>query len=318
MDTVASLPTRAERQVRLMGTTAHVVLVGDASPPVSEVVGQLEHLEAAWSRFRQDSELSRLNRGASHPTLVSHPTALLLERSVWAWEQTAGLFDPTVLPSLLAAGYDRDFEDLASAAPVPGSTEPAPGCGGVEVDPRNDLVRLPAGVMVDPGGIGKGLAADLAATAAVDRGADAALVSVGGDLRVAGRAPTEGWEIELDHHVTAPARVNLVDGAVATSTTLRRRWATADGTAHHVIDPRTGRPSNGDLVACSVVAAEAWWAEALATALLVGWGDPARDPSLADLLVDLLGGAGALLTHADGRQRAVGPLADAFSPGRSQ
>ena len=280
----------------MMGTTAHVVLLGGDAPPIDRVIAQLDSYESAWSRFRPDAELTRLGAGNGAPTVVSHPTAMLIERAVWAWRRTGGRFDPTVLHAVCAAGYDRSFSeelppdapgtpaaDAAAAAMSPvgfrptaaGSIDvPVPGCDGIDVDPLVDLVRLPVGVAIDPGGIGKGLAADLAATAAVDGGADGAMVSIGGDLRVAGAAPPEGWEVELDHHIAPVARINLHSGALATSSTLRRRWRTATGTAHHVIDPRTGRSTGGPLVACSVVAGEAWWAEALATALLVGWGDP--------------------------------------------
>lgn len=297
---------------RAMGTVGHVVLLGAGAPPIDEVVGRVEELEAAWSRFRPGAELSRLGAGDGRPALVSHPTAMLLQRCVWAWRRTGGRFDPTVLHAIRAAGYDRDFEDLPELVTLE-AAEPPPGCVGIEVDASIDLVRLPAGVGIDPGGLGKGLAADLVATAAVELGAAGAMVSLGGDLRVAGSPPAEGWEVALDHHIAPVARVNLLDAAVATSSTLRRRWATPQGPAHHVIDPRTGRPSTGPLVACSVLAAEAWWAEALATTLLVGWGEPGSEPEL----LDLLEGAGALLTFVDGSQRAVGPLAEAFSPGRN-
>ncbi len=316
-------PCRAAVDVSVMGTVARVVLVGAGAPPVDGVVAELERLERMWSRFRADSELGRLNAGDGHPTLVSHPTAMLLERAVWAWRRSGGRFDPTVHDAIRAAGYDRTFDELDhldDPSPVvparstsPAAGTPAIGCDDVEVDTRLDLVRLPTGVHIDPGAIGKGLAADLVATAAVEQGADAALVSLGGDLRVAGEPPPEGWEVELDHHLTEPARVNLLDGAVATSSTLRRRWRTAGGPAHHVIDPRTGRPSTGPVVACSVLAAEAWWAEAVATTLLVGWGEPAVEEELVGLLDD----AGALLTFADGDQQVVGPLADSFSPGKA-
>ncbi|MFN7151620.1 MAG: FAD:protein FMN transferase [Microthrixaceae bacterium] len=321
-EVVDRFPHQVTVDVSVMGTVARVVLVGADAPPLEDVVAELERLERMWSRFRDDSELGRLNAGDGHPTLVSHPTTMLLERAVWAWRRSGGRFDPTVLDAVRAAGYDRTFRELAdrsidvvappSAVSPPVGT-PAPGCGDIEVDTRLDLVRLPIGVRIDPGAIGKGLAADLVATAAVEQGADAALVSLGGDLRVAGEPPSEGWEIELDHHLTEPARVNLLDGAIATSSTLRRRWRTADGPAHHVIDPRTGRPSTGPVVACSVLAAEAWWAEAVATSLLVGWGEPDVEEELVGLLDD----AGALLTFADGHQQVVGPLADSFSPGKA-
>lgn len=315
----------SEVQAPMMGTTTHVVLLGEDAPPTDQVIAQLDSYESAWSRFRPGAELTRLGADNGSPTVVSHPTAMLIERAVWAWRRTGGRFDPTVLQAVRDAGYDRTFAELdpptespkvplvvSGDLPVASDSDTAtPGCDGIEVDPRVDLVRLPSGVGIDPGGIGKGLAADLAATSAVDLGATGAMVSIGGDLRVGGEPPAEGWEIELDHHVVAPARINLVDGAIATSTTLRRRWATPHGVAHHVIDPRTGRPSSGALVAVSVVAGEAWWAEALATALLVDWVDPGAEPEL----LELLEAAGALLTFADGAQRAVGAFATSFSFG---
>ena len=315
----------------LMGTTAHVVLTGSAAPDETWVLDRLRRLEATWSRFRDDSELSRLNDAAGAPCVVGAETVDLVERARWAWRRTGGLFDPTVLDAVCAAGYDRSFDELAArtdpadptmpadrTASPSGSADatPTPGAGGITVDRATGLLQLPVGVRLDPGGIGKGLAADLCATAAVDAGAEGALVSVGGDLRVAGEPPAQGWEIELDHHVVAPARVNLRHGALATSSTLRRRWSTRHGSAHHVIDPRTGRPSESQVVACTVLASQAWWAEALATALLVSGGPDAPvagaergSPDWAALLAD----TGALLTHADGTRRAVGAHADSFS-----
>jgi thiamine biosynthesis lipoprotein len=291
-----------------MGTTAHVVVEGAGRDLVADAVEQLATLEARWSRFRADSELSRLNASGGRPTVVHPHTTMLIERSVWSWLRTAGRFDPTVLDALESAGYTTAFDDLPDCSPAP-SGRPAPGCDGIEVDRSLDMIRLPRGVRLDPGGIGKGLAADLVACALVDHGAAGALVSVGGDLRVAGRPPVGGWELEVDHHLAPPARLNLRVGALATSSVLRRRWATDAGVAHHVIDPRTGRPTDTTIVACSVVAGEAWWAEALATAVLVDGAD-SLSPDLASLLDQH---AGALLTSADGSQRTVGALADSFS-----
>lgn len=312
----------------LMGTTAHVVLTGPSAPDEAWVLDRLRRLEVQWSRFRADSEISRLNAAAGAPCVVGPETLDLIERARWAWHRTDGLFDPTVLDAVRAAGYDRSFDDLPRTVVAdqrgtgPAEAAPTPGAGGITVDAAIGLVQLADGVRLDPGGIGKGLAADLCATAAVDAGAEGALVSVGGDLRVAGEPPEEGWEIELDHHVAAPARVNLRHGAVATSSTLRRRWQTRRGSAHHVIDPRTGRPSESAVAACTVVAGEAWWAEALATALVVSGGPgvasgnrgaPGRGaPDWEALLAD----TGALLTFADGTSRTVGAHASAFSTTR--
>jgi thiamine biosynthesis lipoprotein len=318
---MSSSPTGAEIRCRVMGTTAHVLLHGTDLDAAEAVSARLHDLERRWSRFRDESELSRLNGAAGRPSVVGVETADLIERSVWAWRRTGGLFDPTVLAAVRAAGYDRSFDELAGRTTIaarPGL--PAPGAAAITVDRATGLVELPSGVGLDPGGIGKGLAADLCATAAVDAGADAALVSVGGDLRVAGTPPEHGWEVEIDHHVVAPARLNLHQGALATSSTLRRRWSTDSGTAHHVIDPRTGRPTDGPVVAVSVVAGQAWWAEALATALLVAGGPegPGVDGAEIDW-PDLLADTGALLTHAEGTQRVVGALADSFAlPGRTR
>lgn len=189
--------------------------------------------------------------------------------------------------------------------------QPAPGLGDALLDRSSRLVWLPPGIRIDPGGLGKGLAADLAAVEAVRDGAEdyGVLVSVGGDLRVAGAAPPEGWEVEIDHQLGVTTRVNLRAGAVATSSVLRRRWNGPDGPRHHVVDPRTGQPSDGPAVAVSVVAAEGWWAEVLATVVLLdATGDAAGVPE------DLLAGAGAFLSLADGTVRALGPLATSFGP----
>jgi thiamine biosynthesis lipoprotein len=288
------------------------------------VLDDIKGLEARWSRFRTDSELSRLNAHRGRATIVSAVTSQLLQRAVWAWRATAGRFDPTVLDAVIGAGYDRSFEMIdrevsgfnAGLSARPPSIDnmglhqrATPGCEDVLIDPQTNLVILPPDVGIDPGGIGKGLAADLTATNAVASGATAALVSLGGDLRVAGTPPGEGWEVEVDHHLVEPARINLRAGALATSSVLRRRWETPDGRSHHIIDPRTGSPSNGDAVAVSVVAGEAWWAEALATTILVGF----RDDGFTLELDDLLGPAGALVTLSDRSQHTFGSAGHAFS-----
>jgi thiamine biosynthesis lipoprotein len=171
------------------------------------------------------------------------------------------------------------------------------------VVPGTGVVSLPPGAVVDPGAIGKGLAADLVSAELVADGAAGALVSVGGDLRVAGRAPAGGWIVALDHDGSEPiGSVALVAGGVATSSILRRRWWTPAGRVHHVIDPRTGRPTSGAAIACTVVAGEAWWAEALATAVIVAW-EESDGPEVA---MELLGDAAALVTTATGDVVRIG------------
>jgi thiamine biosynthesis lipoprotein len=313
-----TLERSAQLTTRLMGTDVQVVTVGDGPGP-GTIVEQLAALEARWTRFDPTSELSRIGALAGRPAVVSAETAQLVRCCHLAWQRTGGRFDPTVLGALEALGYDRDYAEVVHAPVRPSrasTTGPAPGLAGTVADPATGLVQLRPGVRIDPGGVGKGLAADLVAGDAVEmaraNGSQryGVLVSVGGDLRVAGTAPDEGWEIEIDHEIGPAAHVNLQQGAVATSSVLRRRWSGPHGACHHVLDPSTGRPVEGPLVGVSVLTAEAWWAEVLATVLLV---DPAVAETLSAAGVHhLLDGAGALLTFEDGLQATVGPLADAF------
>ena len=301
----------------LMGTDVRVVVTGGV-PSAELVLDRIAQLERRWSRFDPGTELSFVGRAGGRPVVVSTETAELVARSAYAWERTDGLFDPTVADALVAAGYDRDFDELVTdelvtAAPTAGAgpaPDPAPGMSGVLVDVSTGMVRFPPQVRVDPGGIGKGLAADIAAAESLGAGARGVLVSVGGDLRADGEVPDGGWEIEVDHLVGPPMRLNLHTGAVATSSVLRRRWGAGSGRAHHVIDPRTGRPSDGPAVSVSVLASEAWWAEAVATALLVGFGDPDH----REFLAGLVGDGGAVVTTRDGTRHHLGPQGGAFVP----
>src|SRR5439155_18637591 len=140
--------------------------------------------EAKWSRFRATSELCRLNDAAGAPVVVSPDTFALIARAVDAWRDTGGRYDPTVLAALEAAGYDRDFDAVArTGAPATGERAPAPGCAEVEFDPMVSAVRLPHGVALDLGGIGKGAAADAVSAELFDAalpGVRGVLVNLGG------------------------------------------------------------------------------------------------------------------------------------------
>lgn len=299
-----------EIRFRAMGTHCHV-LVDAPDAAVDELLElsrlRVELLEQSWSRFRPDSELSRLNGRSRHgPVSVSADLLTLVDHMRAAWRATDGLFDPTVLTAVRAAGYDADFstiDDRPAASWQDIALVAVPGMAGVVVDLDASTVRLPPGVGLDPGAIGKGLAADLIATELRAAGATGALVNLGGDLSVAGTTH-EPWAIDVEDERRAagdPSRIlqtiRLADGAdrfgIATSTTLKRRWA--QGRRHHVIDPRTGRPSVGGPAQVTVIAATAAQAEALATAALLM---PAERSSawLAERGAD-----GIVLTHDSAR-----------------
>ena len=215
-----------------MGTRAHVIVTAP-DLELAELLGRaaitrLHTLEAKWSRFRPDSEISALNRADGASVVVSSETVELVARSVEAWHRTDGAFDPTVLPSLVAAGYDRDFGSLGADDDGSGRrarSGPAPGCGGIVIDGAR--VTLPAGVALDGGGIGKGLAADTVVDLVMSAGATGACVNVGGDLRVAGTAPgSDPWSVTVEHPLGGPTlgTIDLHDEALVSSWRTRRTW----------------------------------------------------------------------------------------------
>jgi thiamine biosynthesis lipoprotein len=279
-------PTTAEATFRAMGSDAHLIVVGaDAEALLTTASDRIDDLERRWSRFLPDSEISRANRNAGRSVVVSPETVELVRRAVEAWRLTGAAFDPLVLPDVVAAGYDRSFDEIVERGPTAPAPRAVTACTDIEID--GDRITIPAGAGFDPGGIGKGLAADIVTTELRAAGAAGTCVNLGGDLRVDG-VPPDGaaWTVAVEHQaVDRPVvLLGLAAGAVATSTTLRRRW-TIDGVErHHLVDPQTGAPSTSDLAHVTVVAAHAWVAEVLAKAVLLR-GSPHQ--------FDLLGGTGA-------------------------
>ncbi len=294
----------SERRLRVMGSDAHIVLDGD--PRLLDVAQRrLAELEARWSRFLPTSEISRLNGSAGALTVVSAETYRLVSLAVDAWRATSGRFDPTVLGDVIRAGYDCSFEQLNARrahAPLSGLSR---GAGGIVLMPSVSAVALPPGIAIDPGGIGKGLAADLLAEELIAAGAAGVCVNVGGDLRVGGTwGGEEAWLVAVDpaddgHPV---AYVELGAGAVATTTRRRRTWTIAGSEYHHVIDPSTGAPSDAGVASIAVLAGECWWAEVLAKAAFVAGAVDALS------VIDEAGAAG-LVVDRDGRARHSSGLA---------
>src|SRR5450631_258803 len=286
---------------RAMGSDASIVVVGGPRDLTARARARVEQLEALWSRFLPTSEVSRLNAAAGTSSLLVAPeTFELVERGVEAWEMTQGLFDPTVLGDVLRAGYTASFDQLPLL--VGGSVSRlGRGCAGIELDPSLCAVRLPRDVGFDPGGIGKGLAADLVVDELLAAGADGACVNLGGDIRVAGTPPEESWAIAIDHpsRPEPAAVVHLQRGAVATSSRLNRRWETDRGFAHHLIDPRRGTPADAKVWTSTAVAATGWQAEVLAKASFLADLGPGLD------LLEHLGAAG-LLIDEDGAVLTTG------------
>jgi thiamine biosynthesis lipoprotein len=293
--------------LRAMGSTADILAVEAPRGAVRWAIARLRALERCWSRFDPASELCALNRRAGlGPTAAGADLRLAVARAVRLWHATDGLFDPSVLDALVAAGYDRSFRDLPARRAVAAPSLPVPSPHGVLVDDDEGTITLPAGVHLDLGGVGKGLAADLVAGGLVALGAHGACVSVGGDVAVAGSPPVgRAWTIPVEDPSSpgqARWQVPLTSGAIAQSTTLLRFWEVGDRTAHHLIDPRAAAPADSGIVATVVVADEAWWAEGVAKAALIA--GPVAGPTL----IERLAPAGWLL-RADGTAQIAGDIA---------
>jgi thiamine biosynthesis lipoprotein len=222
----------------------------------------VDDLERRWTRFDEISELSAINRHAGHPVRVSPATVRLVRSMVQGWHATSGDFDPTLLAALISLGYSASRSDHTLRTSLAPTTSLRGRPDQILVDPAHRIVQLPPATAIDAGGIGKGLAADLVVEWLIGAGALGALVEIGGDLSVGGTPPDGGWLIEVDTATTAPARVALQSGAVATSTTRLRTWLDGEQHRHHLIDPTSLASSTVDAVSCTVIAGTAAWAEA--------------------------------------------------------
>ena len=283
---------------RAMGTEVEAFLDvppgPDALLALASVEAEFERLEALLSRFRPDSELSRLNAQGS---IEADDDLLAVVRlALAARECTAGRFDPTLHDALVAAGYDRSFEALGPSGPVDPSPAPAPGGGRAWI--RGRRIELEPGARLDLGGIGKGYAVDRAVDLLAPLGA--ALVNAGGDLAVAGIPAGGLWPVGVELP-SGSITLGLAQGALATSGKDRRRWEVDGEERHHLIDPRSGRPAESDLLTVTVAGGSAVEAEVWAKALFLAGADAAAAEAEAR-------GLPALLVSADGRTSAVGGL----------
>jgi FAD:protein FMN transferase len=239
---------------------------------------QLAAIDLACSRFRADSELSRVNARAGRRVRVSPLLVQALELAIAAARLTEGDVDPTVGRALELAGYDRDWRLLARPRGEPEAPtitiRRRSGWQAVELDSASREVRIPSGVRLDLGATAKAWAADRAALAAFDDPACGVLVSLGGDVATAGPAPRDGWAVRVtdDHRgdPMAPGQtIAIRGGGLATSSTAVRRWSHGGRTMHHVIDPTTGLPASTPWRTVSVAAADCAQANIAATAALV-------------------------------------------------
>jgi len=260
-----------------LGTTARVAVwppenLGMACATVDDVLAALDQQA---SRFREDSELSWLHRAGSGIFMLSDGLAEAIGVALAAARWTGGRTDPTVGDALISLGYDRDFAAIDQQRDEPPAAPgPAPGWQLVQLD--GPLLRLPPGVRLDLGATAKGMGSDRAVHAVMSATGQegGVLVSLGGDIAVAGTPPRSGWPVTVaegpDHPGPPdPQLFRLPGGAVATSSVTCRRWRRGGGMLHHIVDPGTGRPADGPWRTVSVAAVTCADANAAATAAIV-------------------------------------------------
>ena len=236
-----------------LGTTASLCVsdAGALGTARGELERELAEIDRACSRFREDSELVRLNAAAgTGPVEVGERLLEAVEVALAAADSTGGVVDPTIGRTLRLAGYDRRFASvrLRDGASFRARFAPVPGRAGVRLDATAGTIRLERGVELDLGATAKALAADRSARAAAAASGAGVLVSLGGDVAVAGPAPEGGWPVLVaDDHAAGldepGPRVAIVSGGLATSGTTVRRWRSGRVVLHHIVDPRTGRPA---------------------------------------------------------------------------
>ena len=285
-----------------IGTSVHL-LVTDLralAPARRMLTEDLAALDAACSRFRTDSEIVALDgapadaRGRIGPVQISPLLAGALAVALRAARLTDGDVDPTVGSALSEAGYDRDFALVRrDGPPVRLTVRSVPGWREVELDEAAGLVSLPSGTRLDLGATAKAWAADRAAARIAAELGCGVLVNLGGDIAVAGTAPSGGWRVRVQDVTGLPgeapagpsAVIAIGSGGLATSSTAARRWRRGGDVLHHILDPRSGLPAAPVWRTVSVAAATCADANAASTAAIIrgeaalAWLDGLRLPA---------------------------------------
>ena len=264
------------REFKAIGVLNRVVVEDDGAIDEAGELAEREvaALDLACSRFRDDSELAGLNRCAGRAVPVSPLLYEAVETALAAAAETDGVVDPTVGASLRGLGYDRSFEIVVSRGERPGfAFVPAGGWRAVELDGERRTATVPRGFELDLGATAKALGADRIAAAAAAATGSPVLVSLGGDIAVAG-APAAGWPVRIADDARAPLDgpgpvIAISAGGLATSSTTVRRWRAGGVEVHHLVDPRTGRPATGPWRTASVLAGSCVDANVAATAAIV-------------------------------------------------
>ncbi len=271
-------------QFAALGTSVEFGVRADATASqtlIADIICRVNAFEATFTRFHKSSELSTLNARAGQPTRVSQAMLALLLAARRVWLQTGGIVDPTIGSALNRAGYDQSFDQLVVDNPLPPAGEPVPDVtfGDVTVNQETSTVTMPAGSSLDLGGVGKGYLADQLVPI-IEAVTHDYWLSLGGDMVGSGVGDDgKPWPIAVQNpqsmaHDLGTLRLPDTHWAMATSGISKRRGTRAGKAWHHLIDPRTGKPADTDVVGVTLVAPTALEADAFAkTVLLLGTGE---------------------------------------------
>lgn len=278
MQVVETLSTRVvlRSEFGVMGNTAKITVVGGSQQHLVFAQERLSQLEQMWSRFLPHSEISQLNSAQAKPVVVHRETISLVKYMIAGRRLTHGLFDPTILPALIASGYQASITNPMHITLLPDGVKFNQSLDLITMDEQELTISLPKNVTLDPGAIGKGLAADIVATELMQQNVSGVCVNVGGDLRCIGIGDfNDEWTVGIESPIFQGEIISVVslrDGAVATSSVRAKLWQHDGASKHHVINPNTGlsrKVETKSLLQVSVLAHECVWAEVFATALLV-------------------------------------------------
>jgi len=282
--TTTAEPELVVRSFRAIGTTAIVVVQDPSVATAAErlLARELEKIDLACSRFRDDSELAMVHAESGRPVRISALLFEALEVASDVARRTGGAVDPTVGNAIESLGYDADLDEVQARPPTPpralGSVV---GSAHLQLNSRTRSVRIPQGVRLDLGSTAKAWAADRSAQRIADAVGSGVLVSLGGDVAVAGTAPADGWSVGIAHESSTP--VDQVDqvvairhGGLASSAVGARMWQSGERAVHHIVDPRTGDCAEPYWSLVSATGPSCVEANAVTTAAVV-WGPRALD-----------------------------------------
>jgi thiamine biosynthesis lipoprotein len=291
-------------QFRAMNSS--IVLVAEGSPPQVQsgfmaVRTFIEESEKRFTRFSEQSELSHLNRSAGNWFQASPDFFEVVREAIVYFHKTNGLFDPSILPSLKNAGYITSIDEIrrTGSAPEFGRHFQASSFtfASVELDVTNSSIYMPADLQIDLGGIAKGWIAEQAAHL-LNQYAETCAVNAGGDMFLIGcPSGQDSWEVGLEDPRDPQVDISLLllqEGAVATSSVVKRAWKQGDVSRHHLINPRTGQPADAQWLSVTVLAPHAVAAETFAKAFLIANEEETyqlgeQNPDLTVLAVDTHG-----------------------------